>query len=104
VVKNYSASAIVNIVKEYTTEKLDISISDGYSCWNVSEHFFISNEDSDMVTEVLVIMWQFCSFWKPQYFLSDQSSVEARSIITAFPGLQKGEQEYEVVLCTIHVI
>ena len=80
------------------------SIRNRYSCLDVSRHFFVSNEDSDTVAEALVIMRRFCSSWKPRYFLSDQSSVEARSIITALPGLQKGEQECEVVLCTVHVM
>ncbi|RHZ75009.1 hypothetical protein Glove_218g18 [Diversispora epigaea] len=37
------------------------------------------------------------NFWKFRYFLTDQSSIEAKSIVMAFPGLQKGEQECTMI-------
>ena len=36
--------------------------------------------------------------------LLDQSSVEANSIAATFPGLCAGEQECDVLLCTVHVV
>ncbi|KAF8907093.1 hypothetical protein BGZ58_006224, partial [Dissophora ornata] len=36
--------------------------------------------------------------------LCDQSSIENRSINNAFPGIAKGEQECDVILCTVHVM
>ena len=36
--------------------------------------------------------------------LLDQSSVEANSIAATFPGLRVGEQECDVLLCTVHVV
>ena len=36
--------------------------------------------------------------------LLDQSSVEANSIAATFPGLFAGEQECDVILCTVHVV
>jgi len=32
----------------------------------------------------------------------DQSNVEANAIKKAFPGLQAGEQECEIIFCTVH--
>ena len=70
-------------------------------CWST---FFVSNEDSNTVAKALKIIHQFGCNWKPHYFLADQSNVEANSIAIAFPGLQKGEQECDVIFCTVHVI
>jgi len=89
---------------KYNWRLFTLYIRDGYGCWNVGGHFFVSNEDSDTVAEALRIMRRFCSSWKPRYFLLDQSSVEARSIMATFPGLEKGEQECEVIFCTVHVM
>jgi len=36
--------------------------------------------------------------------LADQSSVEANSIMKAFPGIDRGEQNCDVLLCTVHVM
>ena len=35
--------------------------------------------------------------------LLDQSSVEANSIAATFSGLRAGEQECDVIFCTVHV-
>src|SRR2546423_15472975 len=36
--------------------------------------------------------------------LLDQSSIEANGIAAAFPSLCAGEQECDVILCTVHVV
>ncbi|RHZ59681.1 hypothetical protein Glove_362g17 [Diversispora epigaea] len=89
---------------KYDWRLFTLYIRDGYGCWDVGAHFFVSKEDSDTVAEALIITRRFCSSWKPRYFLADQSSIEAKSIVTAFPGLQKGEQECTVIFCTVHVM
>src|SRR5581483_8038870 len=79
-------------------------VRDGYGCWNVGAHFFVSNEDRNTVAEALTIVRQLEPRWKPRYFLADQSNIEANGIKTAFPGLQNGEQECDVFFCTVHVM
>ncbi len=79
-------------------------ICDNFGCWDVGVHFFVSNEDSNTVAKALKIICQFGCNWKPRYFLADQSNVEANSIAIAFSGLQKGEQECNVIFCTVHVV
>ncbi|RHZ84001.1 hypothetical protein Glove_86g96 [Diversispora epigaea] len=161
-IKNYPPPAIVNAIKEYAIEKLNLSssvkelrrkevtnikskvyklqntyltdninleldieesvvffknqeyqydwrlftlyIRDNHSCWDVGAHFFVSKEDSDTVAEALKIIRRFVCSWKPRYFLSDQSNVEANGIAIAFPGLLKGEQNCEIIFCTVHVM
>ena len=34
----------------------------------------------------------------------DHSNIEANAIKKAFPGLQAGEQECEVIFCTVHTM
>ena len=36
--------------------------------------------------------------------LADHSSVEANSIAKAFPGIERGEQNCDVLLCTVHTM
>ncbi|RHZ71904.1 hypothetical protein Glove_249g14 [Diversispora epigaea] len=147
-VKNYRPSAILNTVKEYVAEKIDLSTSvkefrlkevtnithkvrralnaplinsthktnrydyrlftlyicNEYGCWDVGTHFFVSNEDLDTISEVLKIVQRFAVRWKPRYFLQDQSNAEKNSIKLAFPGLKNGEQECEVIFCTVHLV
>jgi len=79
-------------------------IRDGYGCWDVGAHFFVSNEDSETIAQPLRIVRNQCLRWTPRYFLLDQSSTEANSIRQVFPGLHGGEQECEVLLCTVHVM
>lgn len=79
-------------------------IRDGCGSWNVGGHFFVSREDSQVVKEALKIMRRFAPNWNPRYILADQSSVEANSISAAFPGLRAGQQECDVLLCTVHVM
>src|SRR2546421_8767682 len=76
-------------------------IRDGYRCWDVGTHFFVSNEDSETISEALRIIRKKCSQWIPRYFLLDQSSTEANSIRQVFPGLRGGEQECGVILCIV---
>lgn len=40
----------------------------------------------------------------PRYVLSDQSSIEAKSIKRTFPGIIAGEQECQILLCVVHVM
>jgi hypothetical protein len=79
-------------------------IRDCYGCWNVGAHFFVTREDSDTVAAALKIVRQFERRWTPRYVLMDQSSIEAKGIMTVFPGLLAGEQECNVILCTVHVM
>lgn len=79
-------------------------IRDGYGCWDVGAHFFVSNEDSETIAEGLRIIRNKCPRWSPRYFLLDQSSAEANSIKQVFPGLRGGEQECEIILCTVHIM
>lgn len=67
-------------------------------------HFFISSEDSDTVSKALLIIRNKCNGWSPRYMLSDQSSVEAKSIKKVFPGITVSEQECQIILCTVHVM
>ena len=65
----------------------------------------MSSENSDTVAEALkIIRRNYSCHWSPRYILSDQSSIEIKSIKEAFPGINAGEQECEVILCTVHVM
>jgi hypothetical protein len=75
-----------------------------YGCWDVGAHFFVSNENSDTVAEGLKTIRQFAHCWNLRYFLSDQSNIKSNSIKMAFPGLQNGEQECNVIFCTVHIM
>jgi len=79
-------------------------IRDDFGCWDVGAHFFVSGEDGDSVGMALKIVRQLERRWIPRYIPADQSSVEANSIQLAFPGLSAGEQECDVILCTVHVM
>lgn len=79
-------------------------IRDNYGCWDVGAHFFVSGEDSDTVAEALKTVRRFAPHWSPRYMLPDQSSVEANGIKKTFPGIVRGEQECEIILCTVHVM
>ena len=87
----------------YDWHLFTLYIRDRYGCWDVGAHFFVSNEDSNTVAKALKTIRQFGRRWKPRYFLADQSNVEAKSIAMAFPGIQKGEQECDVIFCTVHI-
>src|SRR2546421_8318119 len=43
-------------------------IRDGYGCWDVGAHFFVSNEDSETIAQALRIVRNQCPRWTPQYF------------------------------------
>jgi MULE transposase domain len=88
----------------YDCRLFTLYIRNYYGCWDVGAHFFISNEDSITVTEGLKIVRLFANHWNPRYFLSDQSNIESNSIKAAFPGLQNGEQECDIIFCTVHVM
>lgn len=88
----------------YDWRLFTLYIRDSYSCWDVGTHFFVSNEDGDTIAKALQIVREKYCQWTPRYILSDQSSIEARSIKKAFPGLNEGEQECEIILCTVHIM
>jgi len=50
----------------------------------------VSNEDCNTVSEALKIICNYCC-WLFHYILSDQSSIEAKGIKMAFPGISAGE-------------
>ncbi|KAF8950179.1 hypothetical protein BGZ46_004691 [Entomortierella lignicola] len=79
-------------------------IRDNYGAWCIGAHFFVSAEDQRTVTKALKIIRRFQPRWEPRYMLCDQSSVENRSINLAFPGIKKGKQNCDVILCTVHVM
>jgi hypothetical protein len=78
-------------------------VRDTYGCWNIGAHFFVSSEDSDTVAEALKKIRSYCR-WFSRYILSDQSSVEFKSIKIVFSGVNASEQECEVLLCVVHVM
>ena len=88
----------------YDWRLFTLYIRDSYGCWDVGAHFFVSKEDGDTVANALKIIREKYCQWTPRYILSDQSSIEARSIQMTFPGLSGGEQECEVILCTVHIM
>jgi hypothetical protein len=89
---------------KYDWRLFTLYIRDTYGSWNIGAHFLVSIEDSDTVSEALkIIRNKFCH-WFPRYILSDQSSIEAKSIKKTFPGISVGEQECEVILCVVHVM
>jgi len=79
-------------------------VRDSYGCWDVGAHFFVSNEDADTVSKALKIVRNICCHWSPHYILSDQSSIEAKSIKKTFPGVNASEQECKVILCVVHIM
>jgi len=79
-------------------------VRDSYGCWDAGAHFFVSAEDNDTVSAALLIVRRYELRWTPRYTLPDQSSVEANSVATIFPGIAGGEQECDVILCTVHVV
>ena len=88
----------------YDWRLFTLYVRDTYGCWNVGAHFFASTEDADTVTEALRIIRNKCCRWSPRYVLSDQSSIEAKSIKRTFPGIIAGEQECQILLCVVHVM
>jgi hypothetical protein len=92
----------------YKTNRYDwclftLYIHDTYGCWNIGAHFFVSSKDSNTVAEALKKIRSYCR-WSLYYILSDQSSVEFKSIKIVFPGVNASKQECEVLLCVVHVI
>jgi len=64
----------------------------------------VDGEDSAIVTNALKIVRRFAPNWSPRYILPDQSAVEANAINKVFRGLEAGEMECSVILCTVHVM
>ncbi|PKC57479.1 hypothetical protein RhiirA1_472440 [Rhizophagus irregularis] len=88
----------------YDWHLFTLYIRDTYGCWDVGAHFFVSNESCETVSQALKIIRDNYCHWSPRYILSDQSSIEAKSIKKAFPGINGGEQECEVILCVVHIM
>ncbi|CAB4383384.1 unnamed protein product [Rhizophagus irregularis] len=88
----------------YDWRLFTLYIRDTYGCWDVGAHFFMSNESCETVSQALKIIRDNYCHWSPRYILSDQSSIEAKSIKKAFPGINGGEQECEVILCVVHIM
>jgi hypothetical protein len=88
----------------YNWRLFTLYIRDTYGCWDVGAHFFVSSEDGDTISKALRIIRDSYCRWSPRYILSDQSSIEAKSIKQAFPGVNAGEQECEVILCVVHIM
>ncbi len=79
-------------------------IRDGVGCWDVGGHIFVSTDDSETVAEGLKQIRQMTSNWQPRYILCDNSSIESNAVLTVFPGCHGGEQECEIILCTVHTM
>ncbi|PKY55726.1 hypothetical protein RhiirA4_505149 [Rhizophagus irregularis] len=76
----------------YDWRLFTLYVRNTYGCWNVGAHFFVSNEDADMVAEALIIICNKYCHWSPRYILSDHSNIEAKSIAKSFPGIAAGKQ------------
>jgi hypothetical protein len=59
-------------------------------------------EDGDTVSKALKIIRDSYCHWSSRYILSDQSSIEAKSIKKAFPGIPVSKNE--VILCVVHIM
>jgi hypothetical protein len=88
----------------YDWRLFTLYIRDTFGCWDVGAHFLVSNEDCDTISKALKIIRDSYCRWSPRYILSDQSSIEAKSIKKTFPGMSAGEQECEVILCVVHIM
>jgi hypothetical protein len=64
----------------------------------------MSSENYETVLQALKIIRDNYCHWSPQYILSDQSSIEAKSIKKVFPGINSGEQECKVILCVVYIM
>ncbi|RHZ83373.1 hypothetical protein Glove_95g75 [Diversispora epigaea] len=81
---------------KYDWRLFSLYVHDTYGCWDVGAHFYVSNEDCDTISKALKIIRNYCH-WSPRYILSDQSSIEAKGIKKAFPGISAGEQECKLI-------
>ncbi len=81
----------IHKTNQYNWCLFTLYICDTYRCWNVGTHFFVSNEDADTVAEALIIIYNKYYNWSLHYILSDQSSIEAKSIKKAFPNITANE-------------
>lgn len=79
-------------------------VRDKYNSWCIGAHFLVSGEEQVVVGRALKIIRRYTPKWQPRYFLCDNSSVEDQGIRKAFPGISKGEQNCDVILCTVHVM
>ena len=75
----------------YDWRLFTLYIRDTFGCWDAGAHFLVSNEDCDTISKALKIVRNSCCRWSPRYILSDQSSIEGKSIRIAFPGIDAGE-------------
>ncbi|KAF9998378.1 hypothetical protein BGZ80_006797 [Entomortierella chlamydospora] len=88
----------------YDWRLFTLYVRDSYGTWCIGAHFFFSGEDESVVTKGLRTIRQLQPKWEPRYILCDQSAIENRAINNAFPGITRGEQNYDVILCTVHVM
>ncbi|CAB4388177.1 unnamed protein product [Rhizophagus irregularis] len=129
-IKNYTPPAIASAVREYATKELGLGTSvSELKCQEVAnikykirgpmEKIFIG--DSNLMLDIsqcmsyliekeykiqltkLIDMIGVCS---PCIFviLMGVGIIEAKSIKKAFPGINGGEQECEVILCVVHIM
>ncbi|CAB4483520.1 unnamed protein product [Rhizophagus irregularis] len=88
----------------YDWRLFTLYIRDTYGCWDVGAHFFVSSKSCKTISQALKIIRDSYCHWSPRYVLSDQSSIEAKSIKKVFPGINSGEQECELILCVVHIM
>ncbi|CAG8757148.1 7093_t:CDS:2, partial [Rhizophagus irregularis] len=108
-VKNYLPLAITAAIKEYVTIELDLGASaQELKCKEVTNIKYKvrgpmkvhlvgnSNLKLDISQSVLYL--------KEQGYQVEIYSVEFKSVKIVFPGVNAGEQEYEVLLYVVHVM
>ncbi|CAG8812128.1 14545_t:CDS:2, partial [Cetraspora pellucida] len=103
-VKNYSVPAIVNAVKEYASENLNLGMSVKELRWREVANikykvrgpqnmYFTGTSELAPDIQDSISLLQKEGYQVESYKTHYQSSIEAKSIVKVFPGLTKGEQE-----------
>ncbi|RIB25769.1 hypothetical protein C2G38_2165087 [Gigaspora rosea] len=84
----------------YDYRLFTLYICNGYGCWNVGAHFFVSKEDRITVVEAFKKIQRFALNWKPRYILQDQSSIEERACnrVVTLDQKKYSDSEYVVPL------
>lgn len=79
-----------------------IVCQDRQGVWIPCGHLLLRQETSTLIKLGLTSLKSLCPAWKPRYFIVDDSATEQKGIMDAFPGLDVGEQQVSIFLCTVH--
>ena len=76
--------------------------------WVPGAQFYTLDQKAETVADALRAIKKMCHevtgrSWCPRYFLMDQSNAEALAVQMAFPGLAGGEQNVDILWCSVHV-